>query len=188
VTDSDQERLQELLEVIENRLVEFIPVSVAKLRIKAPVYGIYLWYHDFSVDDFTPEFAIGRQEFFDAVFSGQYDSQIGGDADDCLMRPQQTASGPMPGFPLPKRLCDCVTAEINECYKIILKDLEQVDEEISLMPIRRMVESVGSRLQAIDWNNRLKVTENFYVFVSDYTGCYLGGPGGEDDENFGVDE
>ncbi len=100
ILSENSNELNSLLNTIEERLIEEIPGLIHASKNSTPIFAIYLWYHIFDTEDPTPLVGIATTEFRDAVLSGKYDEQLGGQPEEALTRPQQTISGEIPGFPI----------------------------------------------------------------------------------------
>ena len=166
MTESNEPRIDELLNRIETCLVEYVPQKIRELGVDSEAYCVFLWYHDFSMTDFTPEVGIGTVDLRDACMSGEYASKLGSEPEWCVWVPQQSIDPPIPGFPLPEFRCEVVSAETNECYSHFIKS----ERYKPLQPFRSMLCRVAQRLNAIDWNGILTTNNDFFVFATDFIG------------------
>jgi hypothetical protein len=156
---------------MESRLLKYIPDKVRELHVTSPAYCLFLWYQDLSAMDFTPSIGVGTVELWDACFSGRHRDEMGDSPEFCVWSPQQSISGPFPGFPLPGGLCNVIAAEANECYSLMCE--REGAEEIVLLPFRSMMHRVAQRLNTIEWSEILRTTDDFIVLASDYIGYWF---------------
>lgn len=166
--------LDQLLERVERELVSEVPRLVTKLNPPAPVYCLFLWYWDLSVDEYAPLVAAATEQLREACLGGANDDRLGDPPEWCVWRPQQTIDEPFPGYPLPTAVCDFVAADANSCYDMLTQgEVDLAEEEEILLPFRRMMCRVARQLNEVNWSERLQVSDDFVVVATDYIGYWL---------------
>ena len=165
---TDLDRLAHLGRVVESTLIDWLPQAVARHIPDSPAYGVFLWYHDFSMDDATLSFGIGTTEFRDACIS-----RFKRSANDAIWTPQQSIEEPFPGFPFPGGLCDVIADEVNEMYELMSgpyfeqlgegeSDNKGEGELAALAPLRYALHRIGLALNdPAGWKNILLITDDF---------------------------
>ncbi len=176
---SDVDRLAHLSRDVETTLIDWLPKGVGQHVPESPAYCVFLWYHDFSMDDAALSFGIGTTEFRDACVG-----RLKRSATEAIWTPQQMIDEPFPGFPFPGGNCDVVSAEVNEMYALMsapyFEQLEkgETDEDgekelNALAPLRHALHRVGLSLNKLaEWKEILPVTDDFIVFPTDFIGSW----------------
>jgi hypothetical protein len=158
-------------------LMSTLPKMIVRLASQEPVYALFLWYHDSSSTDVTPQFGLGTRsvsqqcelEYADSVESRNV----------CVWAPQQWLSNPS------RRSFDIGQSEVGTklqtncqaAYSLMLaankSDLPLPDEGEILMPFRMMMRRCAVRMNDIDWSNDLDLDDGFVVVALNYTGYWL---------------
>lgn len=165
--------LETLLSSLEGMIVEHVPPVIGRARITEPCYAVFLWYHDSSVVDCTPEVGVGTDSVLRAC-QAQYsteESRI-----DCLWRPQQSLddSRALVRLSLKDR---SLQSNCKKAYALIMEanksEFPLDDEGVLLTPFRQMMRRVAARLNKTDWTNLIRTDESFVVVALDSIGYWL---------------
>ena len=164
--------LTELLRVIKDVMVERIPVALREAKGQDPAYCLFVCYHDTSVLEYTPYFFIG----FDTC-RRQLIADHEGEAAYCYIWFQQEVEL----VDTEQRRDYCTGFKVDErcqrAFELMLADGPDEDEKKLLLPFRLAMHSVATRLNQLNWDAILPVTDDFVVLSMDSVGYWL-------DENF----
>jgi hypothetical protein len=166
------DKLPRLLAETEELLVSQTPRAVARLRISERAYAVFLWYDDSSsAGDFAPYFGVGV-ESVRAACAKRYERRP--EVNDCIWRPQQIISEPLPGGRIEDR---AFASRCNAAYALMLAanttGLPLPDEGDLLRPFRSMMHRVATRLNQFNWAQLLDPVEEFVVVSASRIGDWL---------------
>lgn len=155
----DFEQCVEALVRIEATLIEAIPEVVRSLQLRDPAYCVFLLYEDGSSEDVTPTLLVGLKPLLDACNERNRQSDA--------WYPHQALSEPFPGTPFPQAKLDMVADDTMVTYSFEIFEPEDICDDPAMY--REMLCRVARKLNQMDWNSITPVTDQFFVFVSDFS-------------------
>ncbi len=166
-----KEQFESSLRRVAERLLREVPQHVASLGLRDPAYCVFLLYEDGTSDDVTPTLYVGTKPLLDACNAGERDG-IGDRADQGkAWAPQQSISSPFPGYPLPGDRLHAVAEDTMICYRYEIIEPEELRDNPA--GYRQMLVDVARRLNDLNWQEIVPITENFFVLATDYSAFNL---------------
>lgn len=160
--------MDSLLAEIETSLLTLIPRSLQTLKQSQPAYGLFLCYIDTTTDDHMPYLIVAGEGARQWAIERR-----GPDASHAIWNPQQELTDCGDFFQKITLDDPKVKALIERCYDELTDADDYSDDDVGLLPFRRMMWRVAVSLNGVDWQGLLDTTDDFVVVASDWSGFWV---------------
>jgi hypothetical protein len=163
--------MDRLLAQIEAALIELIPAALKEKRISRPSYAVFLVYMDTTTNEYTPYLLVAMDALRQYALERRGES-----ASFYIWRPVQELHYRKNEF-FEVALTDrTLSKKVDKCYRLLSEapGADTVDDNVSLLPFRRMMRNVARQLNSYSWSDVLPTTDDFVVVATDWSGFWVG--------------